>query len=102
MNYIDEEIYAIIEGESLAPIGMPRRSGRYPWGSGDNPYQNACDYLGRVDQLKKQGFTYTDENGVKWTGDKAIYKSLGMTSTQYRIEVSLANDERKLYRQAKI
>lgn len=27
--------------EYLAHIGMPRRSGRYPWGSGDRPFQSA-------------------------------------------------------------
>ena len=25
--------------EAIAHYGMPRRSGRYPWGSGENPYQ---------------------------------------------------------------
>ena len=33
MNPIAEEI--------LMHYGMPRRSGRYPWGSGDNPYQHS-------------------------------------------------------------
>lgn len=33
MNPIEEEI--------LMHHGMPRRSGRYPWGSGDNPYQRS-------------------------------------------------------------
>ena len=32
MNPIAEEI--------LMHYGMPRRSGRYPWGSGENPYQH--------------------------------------------------------------
>ena len=54
MNQIAEEI--------LMHYGMPRRSGRYPWGSGDNPYQHSEDFLSRVEECRKQGFTYTDEN----------------------------------------
>lgn len=37
----------------LMHYGMPRRSGRYPWGSGDNPYQHSGDFLSRVEELKK-------------------------------------------------
>ena len=33
----------------LMHYGMPRRSGRYPWGSGDDPYQHGKDFLSRVD-----------------------------------------------------
>lgn len=103
MNPVADEMRAILEGgESLMHIGMPRRSGRYPWGSGDDPYQNAQDFLGRVKELRKEGFTFTDENGKTWTGDNAIAKSIGLTSSQFRTELSLANDERKIYQQARI
>ena len=37
----------------LAHYGMPKRSGRYPWGSGENPYQHSGDFLARVGELKK-------------------------------------------------
>lgn len=47
MNPIAEEI--------LMHYGMPRRSGRYPWGSGENPYQHSGDFLSRIDELKSQG-----------------------------------------------
>ncbi len=82
--------------EELMHIGMPRRSGRYPWGSGDDPYQHGTDFLGRVDELRKQGFTFTDENGKTWTGDTAIAKSMGLSTTQFRTECSLAKDERRM------
>ena len=39
----------------LYHYGMPRRSGRYPWGSGKEPYQHSGDWLSRVESLKKQG-----------------------------------------------
>ena len=66
--------------DELMHYGMPRRSGRYPWGSGDDPYQHSKDFLGRVEELRKQGITYTDENGKIFTGDTAIAKNLGLTS----------------------
>ena len=34
----DESVY---DDESLLHYGMPRRSGRYPWGSGEDPYQHS-------------------------------------------------------------
>lgn len=86
----------IYEDDFLMHIGMPRRSGRYPWGSGKDPHQHSSDFLSRIAELKKQGFTYTDENGKTWTGDNAIAKSMGLSSTQYRIEKALAKDERRM------
>ena len=84
--------------DELLHYGMPRRSGRYPWGSGDDPYQHGSqDLLGRVDELRKNKFTYTDpETGKKYTGDTAIAKSMGLSTTQFRTELSLAKDERRM------
>ena len=79
----------------LIHYGMPRRSGRYPWGSGENPYQHSGDFISRVTSLRKKGFTYTDETGKIWTGDAAIAKSMGMSTTQLRTQLSLANNERR-------
>lgn len=86
----DEDSYGYLEH-----YGMPRRSGRYPYGSGDNPYQHYGDFLGRVDELKKSGFTFTDENGKKWTGDNAVAKSMGLTTSEYRRQISWANYEKR-------
>jgi DNA-directed RNA polymerase specialized sigma24 family protein/plasmid stabilization system protein ParE len=89
MNPIAEDI--------LMHYGMPRRSGRYPWGSGEDPYQHGRDFLGRVDELRKQKFTYTDpETGKIFTGDTAIAKSMGLSTTQFRTEIGLAKDERRM------
>lgn len=86
MNPVVEEMKAILEGDSLEHYGMPRRSGRYPWGSGDDPYQHdSRDFLGRVEELKKQGLSDTE-----------IAKSMGLTTTQFRTEKSLAKDERRM------
>lgn len=79
MNPIAEEMNDI-----LMHYGTPRHSGRYPWGSGDNPYQHSGDFLGRVEEYKRQGLSDTE-----------IAKAMGLTTTQFRIQRSLANDERR-------
>lgn len=76
MNSILEDI--------LIHYGMPRRSGRYPWGSGNDPYQHSGDFLSRVQELKKTGTSETD-----------IAKNMGLTTTQLRTQISLAKDERR-------
>lgn len=92
MNPVAEEIESYLgvgsmsDDEYLEHYGMPRRSGRYPWGSGEDPYQHGRDFLGRVDELKKSGWTETPEN---------IKKEFGLTTTQYRTEKALAKDERR-------
>ncbi|MFR0886271.1 MAG: helix-turn-helix domain-containing protein [Lachnospira eligens] len=101
MNSVAEEILsymgsqAFSEEEFLAHYGMPRRSGRYPWGSGEEPFQHSGDFLSRVEEMRKSKFTYTDEDGVKWTGDNAIAKSLGYTSSDFRTVCAIANNERR-------
>ena len=70
--------------EIVAHIGVKRRSGRYPYGSGDNPYQHATDFLGRIDILKRQGYTETQ-----------IAKDFGLTTSQFRVQKSLATNERR-------
>lgn len=88
--------------DMLLHYGMPRRSGRYPWGSGEDPYQHGCDFLGRVDELRKQKFTYLDpETGKTYTGDTAIAKSMGLTTSQFRTEIGLATDERRMLQVAR-
>lgn len=102
MSTVAEEMRAILEDEdALLHYGMPRRSGRYPWGSGEDPFQHGKDFLGRVEELRKQKFTFTDEKGKVWTGDTAIAKSMGLTSTQFRTEIGLATDERRMLQVAR-
>ena len=55
MNAVVEEMTAILEGDpdALEHYGIKRRSGRYPWGSGEDPYQHSGDFLSRIDELTK-------------------------------------------------
>ena len=98
MSLLSEEIASYLgqaeltDEEFLQHYGMPRRSGRYPYGSGEDPYQRTGDFLGRVEELKKKGWTETPEN---------IKKEFGLTTTQYRIEKSICKDERRMLDVAK-
>lgn len=94
MNAIAEEIlsyYGTAEkmNDELMHYGMPRRSGRYPWGSGEDPYQHNQDFLSRVAELKRQGWTETAENIKKVFGEN-------VTLEDYRNEKSWCNYERRL------
>lgn len=79
-----------IADDILMHYGVKRRSGRYPWGSGKEPYQHSGDFLSRVESLKKQGFS-----------EKEICTELGMTSTDYRMQVRNANHQRRQLEAAK-
>ena len=70
----------------LQHYGTPRHSGRYPWGSGDNPYQRTGQFLKSYHELKDSGMT-----------EKEIAKALGFNSTfELRAKVSIArNNKRK-------
>ena len=103
MNPVVEEMMAILESDedALMHYGIKRRSGRYPFGSGEDPYQHGRDFLGRVEEMRKSGFTYTDEKGKTWTGDTAIAKSLGLSTTDFRTEIGLASNERRMLQSAR-
>ena len=76
------------KGDEQFHYGKKRRSGRYPWGSGKDPYQHGDnrDSLGRVDELKKKGWTETAEN---------VYKEFGVSLNEYRYEKSICVNERR-------
>lgn len=100
MNPVAEEIRAaVLDSENdLTHYGTPRHSGRYPYGSGDDPYQHAKDFLSRVEKMRHDGFTYVDEKtGKKYSGDTAIAKSLGMSTTDFRTEIAVVKNERRMH-----
>ena len=77
--YMDE-LY-LSDDAYLEHYGTPRHSGRYPWGSGDNPYQRHADFIANYQKLKDKGLTQTE-----------IAKSMNMTTTILRAKVSYATD----------
>lgn len=70
---------------TLAHYGVKRRSGRYPWGSGDTPFQRSGDFLSRVMELESQGFTQkeiADAVYVDNTTDLRIYRRIAAHERQ--------------------
>lgn len=79
-----------VSEEILMHYGVKRRSGRYPWGSGDTPYQHSGDFYSRVQELKKQGMSEID-----------IAKAVGLDSTtELRDAYKVAKNERRALRVA--
>lgn len=68
----------------LMHYGVKRRSGRYPWGSGKEPYQHSGDLLARVNSLKKDGLS-----------EKQIAETIGLSTTDLRMQLRVANHERR-------
>jgi hypothetical protein len=73
----------ITEEDYLQHYGTKRHSGRYPWGSGEEPYQDGNSFLGAVDELSKKGLSQVE-----------IAESFGMTTTQLRAYKSIAKNEK--------
>lgn len=61
------------EDDYLAHYGILRKSGRYPWGSGETPFERSTDFFARVKPLRAEGMTDTE-----------IARGFGMTSTEFR------------------
>ncbi len=79
----------VLEDE-LEHYGMPRRSGRYPWGSGNTPYQHggpysANDFVQRINELKSEGVT-----------SKEIADYFGVTTTALEHRVIAKNEIRNI------
>lgn len=76
--------YDVDETEYLAHYGILRRSGRYPWGSGETQEIRNKSFLDHVSDLRKQGLSETD-----------IAQGLGITTTELRAAKSIAKNEQK-------
>ena len=74
----------LVEEDILMHYGVKLRSGRYPWGSGDNPYQHGGDFLARVEELQRLGKT-----------EKQIADELHLSTTDLRMQVRVAKHERR-------
>lgn len=68
----------------LLHYGTKRHSGRYPWGSGDTPFQRSGDFLSRVEELRKGGLS-----------EKQIADDLKLTVSELRIFKAQAKAERR-------
>lgn len=96
MNPIEKDLrsYFGITSESniLEHYGTKRHSGRYPWGSGDSPYQHSGDFLSRVEELKKKGLS---EKEILETINDSLPDEYKMGLTEFRTARQKAGHDRK-------
>lgn len=73
-----------LEIPAIIHYGTPRHSGRYPWGSGENPHQSTTSFLGAVADMQKQGMS-----------EKDIARGLGINTAQLRARKTIAKNAEK-------
>jgi len=91
-----DEMRAVLDGDTdaLMHYGTKFHSGRYPYGSGEDPYQHDGDFLTRIERLKSQpgGWKETAEN---------VKKEFGIGLEDYRNEKYWAEYTRREQRVVK-
>ena len=97
MNHVADDIRnrrfdELEEPTDVIHYGIKRRSGRYPWGSGENPYQHSGDFLSRVEQLHKKGLS---EKQIVDAINKELPNGQEITTTQLRAYKAIAKSERR-------
>jgi len=85
---MSEDIYSVevdddFEG-ALQHIGILHKSGRYPWGSGENPNQRNKQFLDYVAGLQAKGLS-----------EQKIAEGMGISTTQLRAAKAIAKNEQK-------
>lgn len=76
----DDELYHV----GTPHEGMTPHSGRWPFGSGERPYQHMNSFVAVVESMRSKGMT-----------DKEIRESYDMTAEEFRNQLSLSNMERR-------
>lgn len=76
----------LLEKNALAHYGTRRHSGRYPWGSGENPYQRDSSFLKQYKEYHDNGYSDTE-----------IAKMMGITTSQLRTRRSIERDAERRY-----
>lgn len=77
-------VYKIDKAAYLAHYGILRRSGRFPWGSGEDEATRSKTFIGMVTDLKKQGLSEVE-----------IAEGFGMTTSELRDTKTIARAEFK-------
>ena len=88
--FIKPDIFSFLKKKETVPepedelmhYGTPRHSGRYPWGSGDNPYQHSSEFMSQVNDFRKQGYSDTE-----------IAKLMNMSTGEFRARVTISKEQ---------
>ena len=96
MNPIEKDLHSYFgvgsEVNVLEHYGTKLHSGRYPWGSGENPYQHSGDFLSRVEVLKKKGLS---EKEILDSINSTLPKDYQLSLSEFRVAKSTAINLRK-------
>ena len=65
----------------LMHYGTPRHSGRYPWGSGENPYQHSSYFMSEVNRMRKEGLSDTE-----------IARQMNMSTGEFRSKITIEKE----------
>lgn len=79
-------------GDMLEHYGTKRHSGRYPWGSGETPYQHSGDFISRVDKLKAKGLS---EKDILEAINDSLPEEYKLGASEFRVARSKAGHDRK-------
>lgn len=77
--------------EKMLHYGVKRRSGRYPWGSGEDPRQHESGFLKEYESLKAKGHSETE-----------IASRMNMNTTQLRNNITWARKEQREHLQTQV
>lgn len=73
-----------LDSDILSHYGTKYHSGRYPYGSGDNPYQHDGGLKGYIKEMRESGFS-----------DEEIAKGMNMTIKEMKLRLSVENMEER-------
>lgn len=77
--------------EELMHYGTKRHSGRYPWGSGDNPYQRYDDFYSKYREMHKEGHSNSDI--AKYFRENVPgYENFSSTDLMAKVSISSARN----------
>lgn len=80
------------ENDILEHYGTKRHSGRYPWGSGESPYQHSGDFLARVEKFKAKGMS---EGEILDAINDTLPPEYKLGATEFRVAKTKAGHDRK-------
>ena len=89
--YLEEDLTTVDVSEELEQSGVKRRSGRYAWGSGENPYQHEDWFASERARMKSEGLS-----------DKEIMNIMGFRTPEYRAMVQITSSKERLARTAQV
>lgn len=75
--------YALNNPE-LMHYGILRKSGRYPWGSGEDPYQRSMEFFSQIEMLRNKGLSETE-----------ISKMFELSTTELRATNAIAKNQKR-------